>query len=196
MSDVFFDEAGHAINAGYVRIYHFESNGECLGWSDEYINVGVGLPGNSTTISPGDHIAGMVSVFNGSAWDKQEDHRGQTVYSIADHHADIVDYIGTIKDGYVDVAPATKFDKWDGSAWVVDVEAKRAADIDVAAQIKSALRAAADNEIEWLQDAVDAVIATDEETALLAAWKTYRVRLMRIDTSKAPDIVWPKTPSS
>lgn len=55
---------------------------------------------------------------------------------------------------------------------------------------------AADDEIDWLQDAVDAGIATDEETALLAAWKTYRVQLMRIDTSKAPDIEWPPVPSA
>jgi len=53
------------------------------------------------------------------------------------------------------------------------------------------LRAAADSEITWLQDAVDAGIATGEETAALAEWKKYRVMLMRIDTSSAPDIEWP-----
>lgn len=58
-----------------------------------------------------------------------------------------------------------------------------------------ALRLAADSEIEWRQDAVDTGIATDEETALLSAWKTYRVQLMRVDISKAPDIEWPATPS-
>jgi len=56
---------------------------------------------------------------------------------------------------------------------------------------KAELRAAADSEITWLQDAVDAGIATDEETAALAEWKKYRVMLMRIDTSSAPDIEWP-----
>ncbi|MFU0965707.1 tail fiber assembly protein [Kluyvera ascorbata] len=59
---------------------------------------------------------------------------------------------------------------------------------------KNQLRSVADDEIAWLQDAVDAEIATDEETALLAAWKNYRVQLMRIDTSKAPDIEWPIPP--
>ncbi|AVE96924.1 TPA: tail fiber assembly protein [Escherichia coli] len=33
-------------------------------------------------------------------------------------------------------------------------------------------------------------IATEEEKALLAAWKTYRVLLNRVDTSVAPDIEW------
>ncbi|EPN8855457.1 tail fiber assembly protein, partial [Yersinia enterocolitica] len=37
-------------------------------------------------------------------------------------------------------------------------------------------------------------IATDEETALLTNWKAYRVQLMRIDTSKEPDIEWPASP--
>lgn len=61
-----------------------------------------------------------------------------------------------------------------------------------AEQQKSQLRKAADSEIAWLQDAVDAGIASDEETALLAEWKKYRVLLMRLDTSKAPDIEWPE----
>ncbi|MEE7197191.1 tail fiber assembly protein, partial [Escherichia coli O110:H10] len=38
-------------------------------------------------------------------------------------------------------------------------------------------------------------IATEEETSLLEAWKKYRVLLNRIDTSTAPDIVWPEIPS-
>jgi hypothetical protein len=45
-----------------------------------------------------------------------------------------------------------------------------------------------------LQDAVDLGIATDEETALLTAWKKYRVLLNRVDISKAPDIEWPEKP--
>lgn len=59
---------------------------------------------------------------------------------------------------------------------------------------KSMLRRVADSEIAWRQDAVDAEIATDEETAKLAAWKKYRVLLMRVDTSTAPDIKWPQEP--
>lgn len=196
MSEVIFDAAGHATNADYVRVYHFAGNGECLGWSDEYINIGVGLPGSSTMIPPGEPVTGMVSVFNGTTWDKREDHRGQTVYSIADRHAVLVDYIGAIKDGFVDAAPATQFDKWDGATWVEDAEAQRTADIDTAAQKKGLLRSTADNEIAWLQDAIDAEIATTEEAAALSEWKKYRVLLMRINTDTAPDIEWPTPPST
>lgn len=56
---------------------------------------------------------------------------------------------------------------------------------------KLSLKAQADSEIAWRQDAVDAGIATDEETAALTEWKKYRVLLMRIDTAKP---VWPIPP--
>ena len=62
----------------------------------------------------------------------------------------------------------------------------------MAEQQKAALRIAADAEISWRQDAVDAEIATAEEAAALAAWKKYRVLLMRVDTAK-PE--WPTPPS-
>lgn len=53
------------------------------------------------------------------------------------------------------------------------------------------LRAIADSNIAWRQDAVDAEIATDAEVRELADWKQYRVLLMRVDTA-AP--VWPTAP--
>lgn len=53
------------------------------------------------------------------------------------------------------------------------------------------LRKVADYEIAWRQDAVDADIATDEEVADLAAWKKYRILLMRVDTSNPQ---WPEMP--
>lgn len=59
-------------------------------------------------------------------------------------------------------------------------------------QTRSVLRSKADDQITWRQDAVDAEIATDAEVAELAAWKKYRVLLMRVDTA-AP--VWPTTPA-
>ena len=63
-----------------------------------------------------------------------------------------------------------------------------------AEQKRTVLRSMADKEIVWRQDAFDAEIATAEETAALSEWKKYRVLLMRVDTSKAPDILWPPQP--
>ncbi|MET4878659.1 tail fiber assembly protein [Morganella morganii] len=45
-----------------------------------------------------------------------------------------------------------------------------------------------------LQDAVDLDMATPKEEALLKEWKKYRVMLNRVDTSTAPDIIWPIKP--
>lgn len=59
---------------------------------------------------------------------------------------------------------------------------------------KSTLKSAADAEISWRQDAVDAGIATDEEAATLSEWRKYRVLLMRINTDTAPDTPWPQPP--
>ncbi|BCU54058.1 tail fiber assembly protein [Enterobacter kobei] len=56
---------------------------------------------------------------------------------------------------------------------------------------KLQLRATADQEIEWRQDAVDERIASDDEIADLAAWKKYRVLLMRVDTTS---LDWPEPP--
>lgn len=65
--------------------------------------------------------------------------------------------------------------------------------IEKAESDKLHLRAIADDEIAWRQDAVDVGIATDEETTALADWKKYRVLLMRVDTTD-PD--WPTPPAN
>lgn len=61
---------------------------------------------------------------------------------------------------------------------------------------KSLLLAEAQSAIAPLQDAFELDMATEEEKALLLAWKKYRVLLNRIDTSLAPDIEWPISPAS
>lgn len=66
--------------------------------------------------------------------------------------------------------------------------------IEMAEVEKAKLIAIATVAINPLQDAADLEIATDEEAASLKAWKTYRVMVNRVDTSKAPNIDWPKTP--
>ncbi|OQM38896.1 tail fiber assembly protein [Citrobacter braakii] len=76
-------------------------------------------------------------------------------------------------------------------AWV-DIPLPTQEEIVAEAELKKAnLRVLADSEIDWRQDAVDAGIATEEETAALSEWKKYRVLLMRVDTAKP---VWPTPP--
>lgn len=77
-------------------------------------------------------------------------------------------------------------------SWVDAPEPTEGEVIALSEQKRARLRSVADSEIAWRQDAVDADIATEEETAVLAAWKKYRVLLMRVDTA-AP--VWPVIPA-
>ncbi|HCB3268879.1 tail fiber assembly protein [Citrobacter freundii] len=76
-------------------------------------------------------------------------------------------------------------------AWV-DIPPPTQEELSAVAELKKAnLRMRADSEINWRQDAVDAGVATEEETAALSEWKRYRVLLMRVDTENP---VWPTTP--
>ncbi|HHJ4351701.1 tail fiber assembly protein [Citrobacter braakii] len=79
-------------------------------------------------------------------------------------------------------------------AWA-DIPPLSNEELSAAADVKKAdLRVRADSEINWRQDAIDAGLATIEETVALTEWKKYRVLLMRVDCSKAPDISWPEPP--
>lgn len=60
---------------------------------------------------------------------------------------------------------------------------------------KSGLMAEATSVISPLQDALDLDMATSAEANALTAWKKYRVLLNRVDTTQAPDINWPVSPS-
>lgn len=64
------------------------------------------------------------------------------------------------------------------------------AEAEKAAQMSTASAA-----IAPLKDAVDLGMATKDEEALLLAWQQYRVLLMRVDTSVAPDVEWPVFPA-
>lgn len=61
---------------------------------------------------------------------------------------------------------------------------------------KSFLMSRANEVLAPLQDAVDLGLATDDESELLLAWKTYRVLLNRVDTAAAPEIEWPEVPGN
>ncbi|MDE9782001.1 tail fiber assembly protein [Escherichia marmotae] len=120
----------------------------------------------------------------GNGWQRQEDHRGVTVYSTENKTPSVVDYIGPIKEGFVVVAHTSLFDKWDGQKWVADAEAQNVADVAEAEQKKAFLLAEANIAIAPLRDAFDLDMATEAEKALLLKWKKYRVLLMRVDTAK------------
>ncbi|HDR2714830.1 tail fiber assembly protein [Enterobacter asburiae] len=90
-------------------------------------------------------------------------------------------------------APSGKYiGNVDGRPGWVDIPPPTAEQREEAARSKQvSLRAKADSEITWRQDAVDIGEATEKETADLNLWKKYRVLLMRVETSNP---LWPPTP--
>lgn len=149
---VTFNSAGHASAAGQIRVYHYvKETGEYRGWSDEFIPVGVSLPGATTAIEVGADTEGHVWVFDGESWHSKEDHRGEMVYSTETGEPQIIDYIGSIQDGFTINPPSSQYDKWDGVKWVTDTDAAIAADIEAAEKQKQELIASAQQSISLLQ---------------------------------------------
>ncbi|MFH2432176.1 tail fiber assembly protein [Citrobacter freundii] len=180
-----------------ITIYNLSaSTNEFIGKGDGYIPANTGLPAYSTDIAPPTVKDGFVAVFNPESdkWSLVEDHRGKTVYDIHTGQATTIIQLGKLPDDVVSVAPEGHFVKWDGEKWVHDTDAEKTAQITQAAQQKESLLAMAASKIAPLQDAVDLDIATEEEAALLLAWKKYRVLLSRIKAEDAPNIKWPSKP--
>ncbi|WP_302421739.1 tail fiber assembly protein [uncultured Citrobacter sp.] len=189
---VIFDQTGHATEAGDVRVYYYDPmTFVYTGWSDEFINIGVSVPGCSTTVAPPEEMKGMAPVFNGSSWQLVPDHRGSTVYATDTQQSIVVDYLGEIKTGFTPLAPATPYDKWDGTKWVLDEAAKQSADTAENTAKKSALIFDASQVIAPLKDADDGGYIDDADKPKLVAWQKYRYELTKVDPGNP---AWPTKP--
>jgi hypothetical protein len=189
---------GLAVQSGWITVYNANSeSGEYTGVSNEYLPLGVSLPAGGYADAPalpGEADKAVRRDASGTAWEVVDDFRGKVVYSTETGQQEEVTEIGKLPDYLTLCAPQTVYDKWDGKKWVTDKDAQKDAEIQHAEYTKSQLLSEATAKIAPLQDAVDTNMAKDDEKSLLTAWKTYRVLLSRIDTSKAPDITWPELP--
>lgn len=189
-----FDEDGHATEAGIIRAYYFDPiTGEYTGWSDEFINVGVSMPGSSTDIGPGEESTGFAMVFTGKQWQKRENHRGEIAYSTSDRKSSVVDYIGPVREGFTLIAPSTHFDKWVDGKWVTDTAEQNESIVVSNTQQKAALILEASSYIAPLVDARDGGYIDDADIPLLSSWQKYRYALTKVDPSQ-PE--WPERPAS
>ncbi|HDW3140734.1 TPA: tail fiber assembly protein [Escherichia fergusonii] len=180
-----------------IKIYNLlAGTGEFIGEGDAYIPPYTGLPANSTDIAPPDIPAGYAAVFNADEmkWHLIEDHRGKTVYETKTGAAIYISELGALPPDVTTISPTGNYQKWNGNAWVDDVDAERVALINEAESQKKELLRHASEIIATLQDAVDLDMATDEEKLRLNEWKKYRVLLNRIRPENAPDIEWPVIP--
>lgn len=185
------NEQGFAEKSGWIVCYLTNPDGEYLGFIDEFIPATAGLPAGAYIDEPPADEAGKAIIRVGDKWALVFDHRGETVYSTESGQPIEVKAPGDYPDNTTPLAPATPFDKWNGSVWVTDEVKLKAEKIAEAEFRKAQLRTQADSEIAWRQYAVDKGKATAEEAADLINWQDYRLDLMRVDTSKP---VWPTPP--
>lgn len=188
---------GIATTPGWALIYNVDSTtGEYKNASYEYLSVGVSLPAHAFIDAPkqtdDDHA--IVRTTNG--WAYPLDYRMRTIYSTETGVESTMNDIGDIPDNYTLRAPTSDFDSWDGENenWVFDTEKQHQYYVEQATTKKTQLINEATNKIAFLQDAVEAEIATTEEQIAYTAWKKYRVLLNRINVNNALNIEWPTKP--
>ncbi|EFA4955838.1 tail fiber assembly protein [Escherichia coli] len=188
-----------ATEAGDITVFNYDDETrEYLSTSVEYLAVGVGIPASSCIDAPGESKEGFAicRTADFTAWEYVADHRGETVYSTETGEPEIVSLPGDYPEGTTTLAPATPYDKWDGSEWVTDTEAQHAADVEAAEQQKTARLLEAQATISLWQTELQLGIISDEDKASLIAWMSYIKALQAVDISTAPVIIWPVPPES
>ncbi|AUY73297.1 tail fiber assembly protein [Escherichia coli] len=186
--------------AGEITVYNYRGDTrEYISSSVEYLPVGVGIPANSCTDAPGTHKAGYAicrsADFN--SWEYVPDHRGEIVYGIETGESKEITVPGDYPENTTTFAPLTPYDKWDGEKWVTDTEAQHSAAVDAAEVQRQSLIDAAMASISLIQLKLQAGRKlTQAETTRLNAVLDYIDAVTAIDTSTAPDIIWPVFPET
>ncbi len=188
------DKNGLTISAGWAIIYNVDAKGEFSQATYQYLPVGVGLPANAYLEAPKNVQDNQAIIHNGQQWTYPKDLRGTTIYSTETGAETTMQEVGDIPEGYTTLKPGSEFDKWDGKKWQLDKNKQHQSQVNQATAEKNQLIAEATSQINYLQDAVDSQIASEQEIQLLAEWKKFRVLVNRIDVQQAPNIDWPKQP--
>ena len=190
-----FNKEGFVIVEGWTLIYNTDNRtGEFINATYEYVAEGIGLPDHVCLDAPKSVKDGKAIIRDGDKWSYPSDHRGKKIYSTVTGAELTITEIGDIPSDYTLLKPSSEFDNWDGENWVLNAEKQHQHEIDVATSLKKHLLSEVNEQIEYLQDAIDADIATDDEKSLFASLKKYRVLLNRIDVQQAPNIDWPEKP--
>lgn len=190
-----FNKEGFVIVEGWALIYNTDNRtGEFINATYEYVAEGIGLPDHVCLDAPKSVKDGKAIIRDGDKWSYPSDHRGKKIYSTVTGAELTITEIGDIPSDYTLLKPSSEFDNWDGENWVLNAEKQHQHEIDVATSLKKHLLSEVNEQIEYLQDAIDADIATDDEKSLFASLKKYRVLLNRIDVQQAPNIDWPEKP--
>lgn len=188
------DNNGLTISAGWAVVYNVDAKGELLQATYQYLPIGVGLPANAYLDAPKSVKDNQAIIYNGQKWTYPKDLRGTIIYSIETGAEMTMQEVGDIPEGYTTLKPTSGFDVWNGEKWVLDTEKQHQHDVNIATSQKKQLLSEANEQISYLQDAVDAEIATEQEVKQLAEWKKYRILINRIDVNQSPNINYPDKP--
>ncbi|MFP1920682.1 tail fiber assembly protein [Lonsdalea quercina] len=186
-----------AVVAGDITVYHFdELTGEYHFPTTQYLPVGVGLPAHSCIDVPPASKEGYAICRNAerSAWEYISDHRGETVYNTQTRQPVTLTTLGAYPENTTPLAPATEYDVWDGTNWVLDVAAKHEGEIAEAEQRRQTLLTEADSMTsDWRIELMLGDISDSDKTKL-SAWMAYKSAVKAVDVSTAPDVSWPAQP--
>ncbi|EHF5003365.1 TPA: tail fiber assembly protein [Escherichia coli] len=183
--------------AGNVTVHNYDGKTrEYLSSTVEYLAVGVGIPANSCIDEPVEKKEGFAicRTADFSSWEYVADHRGETVYSTETGEALAITVPGDYLESTTTLAPATPYDKWNGSEWVTDTDKQHTADVGAAIQQKSAFLAQAQATISLWQTELQLGIISDEDKASLILWLTYIKELQAVIPDAAQSIKWPTPP--
>jgi len=195
MAKVMLDKNGLAKSACTLTIYNFDAvSGEFTGSSDEFLAQGVGLPANACITAPPATDAGRVALYSGGSWLVVADHRGETVYSVTDGAAVLIDVPGEYPADTTQLKPATAWDKWDGEKWVTDPAEEKTASIKEARERQAALISQANGITQAWQTQLQLNMITEADKASLIAWMKYVQEIQAVNIQASPDVIWPQKP--
>lgn len=195
---VTFDKKGFAATAGELTVFNTNpDNGEYVGSSVEYFQVGVGLPAGAYVEAPPVNQSGyaVCRTATGLSWEQVVDHRGKMVYEVSTGNASRVTKLGALPDALTLLVPSTAFDIWDGQGWVTDIAArKNAMTQDITKQKESRINDA-NQKTQFLQTQLALGMISNDDKAVLIGWVKYIQAVKAINPEDGPDINWPKSPA-
>ncbi len=191
-------EDGFSIHAGWITTYNMDIHTrEYTGARSDYLQEGVSLAAGAYVDAPKLPATDQQAVrrtADNAAWEIVPDYRGHVAYSTVTGQPEVITEMGELPDTLSFSAPQTPFDYWNGTQWVTDKDAERAAKVEEIRAQLAQLTLEADSVITQLERAIKYDLATDEEKALLEAWEKYSVQLSRVKPEDWPDISLPERP--
>lgn len=118
------DKDGLAIQDVKLPVYHFDAKGEFTALLFIKIEIGTGLPGQSTLVPILDMKDRFTQVFNEKKqqWEYVVDHRYKKAYDINTKQEFEIDYFGELKDEHTLLAPPSYDHEFIGGAWIITEE--------------------------------------------------------------------------